>query len=59
MSAIKALAAAKAAGVRLTLDGDGIILEAKTPPLPKDLVTLLKAAKPSFRCCCWRARWVW
>jgi hypothetical protein len=48
MSAIKALAAAKAAGVQLILDGDGIILEAKVPPLPKDVVALLKAAKPDL-----------
>jgi hypothetical protein len=49
MSAIEALAAAKAAGVRLTLDApDGIILETKTPPLPADLVALLKAAKPDL-----------
>jgi hypothetical protein len=45
MSALEALAAAKAAGVKLTLDGDGIILETKTPPLPADVVALLKTAK--------------
>jgi hypothetical protein len=48
MSALEALAAAKEAGVILTLDGDGIIVEAKTPPLPADLVALLKAAKPDL-----------
>jgi hypothetical protein len=48
MSALTALDAAKAAGVILTLDGDGIILETKTPPLPEDIVDLLKAAKPDL-----------
>jgi hypothetical protein len=48
MSAIEALAAAKAAGVKLILDGDGIVLEAKVPPLPADVVALLKAAKPDL-----------
>jgi hypothetical protein len=48
MSALAALSAAKAAGVKLTLDGDGIIIETKTPPLPADLVALLKASKPSI-----------
>jgi hypothetical protein len=48
MGAIEALAAAKQAGVKLTLDGDGIILEAKIPPLPEDLVALLTAAKPDL-----------
>jgi hypothetical protein len=48
MSAIEALAAAKAAGVILTLHGDGVVLETKTPPLPADVVDLLKAAKPDL-----------
>jgi hypothetical protein len=48
MSAILALAAAKKAGVKLTLDGDGIVLETKTPPLPADVVALLKASKPDI-----------
>jgi hypothetical protein len=48
MSAIEALAAAKEAGVVLTLDGDGIVLETKTPPLPADIVAMLKAAKPDL-----------
>jgi hypothetical protein len=48
VSAIKALAAAKAAGVRLKLDGDGIVLEVEVPPLPADIVALLKAAKPDL-----------
>ena len=46
MSALEALAAAKAAGVKLSLDGDGIILEA--PKLPDDVVELLTAAKPDL-----------
>jgi hypothetical protein len=48
MSAFAALAAAKQAGIRLTLDGDGIVIETKTPPLPADVVALLKAAKPDL-----------
>jgi hypothetical protein len=47
-SALEALAAAKAAGVKLTLDGDGIILEAKAAELRDDLVALLTAAKPDL-----------
>jgi hypothetical protein len=46
MSALEALAAAKAAGVKLSLDGDGIILEA--PRLPDDVVELLTAVKPGL-----------
>jgi hypothetical protein len=42
------MAAAKAAGAVLSLDGDGIIVETKTPPLPADVVALLKAAKPDL-----------
>jgi hypothetical protein len=48
MSAFEALAAAKAAGVKLTLDGDGIILETKAPPLPADVVELLRSFKPGL-----------
>jgi hypothetical protein len=48
MSALEAIVAAKAAGVRMTLDGDGIILETETPPLPADVVALLKAVKPDL-----------
>jgi hypothetical protein len=48
MSAFAALAAAKQAGIRLTLDGDGIVIETKTPPLPADVVALLKGAKPDL-----------
>jgi hypothetical protein len=48
MSAIEALAAAKAAGVRITLDGDGLILETKAPKLPADVVEILKATKPDL-----------
>ena len=43
MSAVEALAATSAAGIRITLDGDGLILEA--PKLPPDLVALLKSVK--------------
>ena len=44
--ALKALAAAKTAGVKITLDGDGLILEAN--PLPSDIVALLKTVKPDL-----------
>jgi hypothetical protein len=40
------LAAAKTAGVKITLDSDGLILEAD--PLPSDVVTLLKTVKPDL-----------
>ena len=46
--ALKALAAAKTAGVTITLDGDGLILEAD--PLPSDIVALLKTVKPDLLC---------
>jgi hypothetical protein len=46
MSAVEALAAASAAGIRITLDGDGLILEA--PKLPRDVVALLKSVKPDL-----------
>jgi hypothetical protein len=46
MSAVEALAAASAAGIRITLDGDGLILEA--PKLPCDVVALLKSVKPDL-----------
>jgi hypothetical protein len=46
MSAIEALAAASAAGVAITLDGDGLVLEA--PKLPPDVVALLKSVKPDL-----------
>jgi hypothetical protein len=48
MSALEAMAAAKAAGVRLSLDGDGLILETLAPELPADVVELLKATKPDL-----------
>ena len=44
--ALKALAAAETAGVTITLDGDGLILEAD--PLPPDIVALLKTVKPDL-----------
>jgi hypothetical protein len=46
MSALEALAVAKAAGVKLSLDGDGIILEALK--LPDDVVELLTSVKPEL-----------
>ena len=45
--ALEALAAAEAAGVTITLDGDGLILEAKPEP-PPDIVALLKTVKPDL-----------
>ena len=46
MSALDALATASAAGVTITLDRDGLILEA--PKLPPDVVALLKSVKPDL-----------
>ena len=46
MSALEALAAAQAAGVRLVLEGGEIIAEA--PRLPPDVVDLLRAVKPDL-----------
>jgi hypothetical protein len=40
------LAAASAAGVAVTLDGDGLVLEAQK--LPPDIVALLKSVKPDL-----------
>jgi hypothetical protein len=45
--ALKALAAAKAAGVKITLDRDGLILEGEPTP-PSDIVALLKTVKPDL-----------
>jgi hypothetical protein len=45
--ALEALAAAKAAGVKITLDRDGLILEAEPTP-PSDIVALLKTVKPDL-----------
>jgi hypothetical protein len=45
MSALAALAAAKAAGVKLILDGDGIIID---PTPSSDVVELLRAVKPDL-----------
>jgi hypothetical protein len=44
--ALEALAAAESAGVKITLDGDGLILEAD--PLPPDIVALLRTVKPDL-----------
>jgi hypothetical protein len=46
MSAFEALEAARVAGVRLSLDGDGVVVETKTPPLPAEIVEALRAVKP-------------
>jgi hypothetical protein len=46
-AAFDALAAAKAAGVKIILNGDALVLEA-TPKLPLDVVAQLKAAKPEL-----------
>ena len=43
--ALQALATAQAAGVTITLDGDGLILE---PTPPAGIITLLKAVKPDL-----------
>jgi hypothetical protein len=44
--ALEALAAAESAGVKISLDGDGLILEAD--PLPPDIVALLRTVKPDL-----------
>jgi hypothetical protein len=44
--ALEALAEAELAGVKITLDGDGLILEAD--PLPSDIVALLRTVKPDL-----------
>jgi hypothetical protein len=46
MSAFEALEAARVAGVRLSLDGDGVVVETATPPLPAEIVEALRAVKP-------------
>jgi hypothetical protein len=43
--ALQALATAQAAGVTITLDGDGLILE---PTPPAAIITLLKTVKPDL-----------
>jgi hypothetical protein len=47
MSALEALFAARNAGAVLIVDGDDLILRAKTP-LPEDVLALLRAAKPDL-----------
>jgi hypothetical protein len=44
--ALEALAEAESAGVRISLDGDGLILEAD--PLPSHIVALLRTVKPDL-----------
>jgi hypothetical protein len=44
--ALEALAEAESARVKITLDGDGLILEAD--PLPSGIVALLKTVKPDL-----------
>jgi hypothetical protein len=46
-TALAALVTAEAAGVRVTLDGDGLILESE-PRLPADIVALLRTVKPDL-----------
>jgi hypothetical protein len=48
MSALTALAEAEGAGITLIRDGDMISLETQTPPLPADIVAMLKAVKPDL-----------
>jgi hypothetical protein len=48
MSALDALDRAHAAGVTVTLDGDGLILATKASPLPAEIVALLKSVKPDL-----------
>jgi hypothetical protein len=48
MSALEALDRAKKAGVTLTLDGDAFVAEVARPPLPADIVALLRAEKPGI-----------
>jgi hypothetical protein len=48
MSALEALTAAKEAGVTLTLDGDAFVAETAHPPLPQDVLALLRASKPDI-----------
>ena len=45
--ALKALARAQAAGISVTLDGDGLILEGNPTP-PAAIVSLLKTVKPAL-----------
>ena len=46
VGALGALAAAKAAGIEVSLDGDRLLLEA--PDLPDDVIDLLTASKPDL-----------
>jgi hypothetical protein len=45
--ALDALAAAEAAGVKIILNGDALVLEAR-PKLPSDVVAQLKTVKPEL-----------
>jgi hypothetical protein len=47
--ALDALAAAKAAGINIFLNGDAVVLEAR-PKLPAEIVAQLKANKPELLC---------
>jgi hypothetical protein len=47
MSALAALAAARTAGVRLSLDGNDIIAEASSG-VPSEVVEAIRAAKPDL-----------
>jgi hypothetical protein len=51
MSAISALKAACAAGIRLGGDGDDLVLEAAAPPPAVVIDLLSRASLASWRCC--------
>jgi hypothetical protein len=47
MSAVEALKASHAAGIKLTVDGDDLVLEASAPP-PAEILTALSRHKPEI-----------
>jgi hypothetical protein len=65
MSAMQVLNAAKAAGVNVVIDGEGLVLQAPSPPPPAvihalsrykaEIVALLRPAKDGWRPVDWRA----
>ena len=54
MSAAEALQAARAAGVRVAIDGDDLVLEASAPP-PPPCSTCCRVTRPPLSRCCARA----